>query len=84
MTDKEKLQSIDALLSSGVLGINSGEFVVNQTAILAAMAKTDRELLVRICSQVEKTDARQLLEQTVERDLQNLTDIMNSTEKIVT
>lgn len=84
MTDSDKLKSLDNLLQSGLIGINSGQFILNQTAILSAMAKTDRELLVRILAKVDKLDAGQLLQQTIDQDMRNLTEIMNISEKVVT
>lgn len=82
MTDQEKLNALNAMLNSGVIGIDGDSFVFNQTAILSAMSKTDRQLLVRILAKVSKLDAGQLLQESIQSDIQYLTELMESTSKV--
>lgn len=84
MSDNDKLEYLDKLLSSGVVGIDGDQFVFNQTAILSAMAKTDRQLLIRILAKVTRwSNEEKLMQESIKSDIEHLTELMESTSKVV-
>ena len=83
MSNKTELEQLQYLLDEGLIGIDSGNFVVDQSALLSAMEKTDRLLLIRILSKLEKVDAVQLLNESIDLDKNHLADLLNSQPKYI-
>lgn len=76
-------EPVDFLLESGLIGIDAGTFNFNHIAMMSAKSKTDRELLVRILSKVEKRDANELLKESIELDKYYLRESIDNSIKVV-
>ena len=78
---KRNLEELQHLIDAGLIGIDSGNFVVDQSALLSAMEKTDRLLLLRILAKVEKVDITTLLNESIDLDTKHLSDLLDSLPK---
>lgn len=84
MTDEEKLDALDVLLSSGVLGIYGKQFVLQQTTLISAMQKTDRVFLLRILDRLHiGSKFEELLDESIELDKKHLLQIVESASKYI-
>lgn len=86
LTKDEKNTAIDSLLNSGLIGIDGDEFVIEEIALISAMQKTDRVILLRILANQEKgmfnrNIFEKLLDESIEMDKVHLAQVMESATK---
>jgi len=83
MSDDQKQMdnALSFLLGSGAIGIDAKRFILDQTSINSAMLQTNRILLCRILSKLEKVSPDQLLEESSVMDELNLVALIDGAEK---
>lgn len=74
---------LENLLNSDSVGIDKDRFLVDQIALIAAMQRTNRILLLRLLSDAEKTEIDVLLDEAITYDKRHLNQIMNDSDKFV-
>ncbi len=82
MTDDEKLEALDALMNSGIIGIEGKSFILEQTVLMSAMQKTDRVFLLRILDRLHiGSKFNELLDESIELDKKHLLQIAETATK---